>query len=81
MKFVFFQNEIDSPKPQQKPTNNYEVNSRNNRAIYSANNQGEGEEEDEDDEDSELYRFECESGDGEEIDDETGKINSKEKKL
>ena len=30
-------------------------------------------EQEDDDDDSELYRFECESGDGEEIDDDTGK--------
>lgn len=39
-------------------------NSRNVRVTYSADNP--------DDDDSELYRFECESGDGEEIDDESG---------
>lgn len=57
-------NQIESLKV--KPTNNtYETNPRNIRVTYPTDNP--------DDDDSELYRFECESGDGEEIDDETGK--------
>jgi hypothetical protein len=50
-----------------KQTNTYE----NKLNIQTSFND---QEEEDDDDDSELYRFECESGDGEEIDDDTGKI-------
>ena len=58
-----------------KSKKNYEISPKNVRVTYPIDNQ---EEEEDDDNDSELYRFECESGDGEEIDDEIGhKIFSK----
>jgi hypothetical protein len=47
--------------------------SRNHRASYGLTRSAQNER-DEEDEDSDLYRFECESGDGEEIDDETGRV-------
>ena len=53
------------PSKAKPSANSYENNPRNIRVTYSADNP--------DDDDSELYRFECESGDGEEIDDESGK--------
>jgi hypothetical protein len=56
-----------------KPSNTYATNQRPIRATYPIDNQ--------DDDDSELYRFECESGDGEEIDDETGRKNSYQNKF
>ena len=58
--------QVEVPKIK-KQSNAYADNQRNIRATYPIENQ--------DDDDSELYRFECESGDGEEIDDETGKKN------
>jgi hypothetical protein len=57
---------VEIPKGK-KQSNTYEINPRNIRATYPIDNQ--------DDDDSELYRFECESGDGEEIDDEAGRNN------
>ncbi len=60
-----------------EPTNEIQLQKQtktygNIQSPYISNEQ-EGEEEGDDDDDSELYRFECESGDGEEIDDDTGK--------
>ncbi len=72
IKNFFFEN-IDSTQvdilKSKNQTMTYEVNPRNIRSTYSTNDQ------EDDDDDSELYRFECESGDGEEIDDDddTGK--------
>ncbi|CAF4541989.1 unnamed protein product [Rotaria socialis] len=68
-----YKNNVKESKQQ---TNTYadKLNSsKNNRSPYTSNDpEGEGEEGENDDEDSELYRFEYESGDGEEInDDET----------
>ncbi|CAF5209503.1 unnamed protein product, partial [Rotaria magnacalcarata] len=68
-----YKNNVKESKQQ---TNTYadKLNSsKNNRSPYTSNDpEGEGEEDENDDDDSELYRFEYESGDGEEInDDET----------
>ena len=47
--------------------------SRNHRTSYGLSRSVQNERDEEDD-DSEMYRFECESGDGEEIDDDTGRV-------
>ena len=47
--------------------------SRNHRTSYGLSRSAQNER-DEEDEDSEMYRFECESGDGEEIDDDIGRV-------
>ena len=47
--------------------------SRNHRTPYGLSRSAQNER-DEEDEDSEMYRFECESGDGEEIDDDIGRV-------
>ena len=67
-------NEAQMDSHSRKPTiNTYEDklnNSKTIRSPFTPNNQ---EEEEEDDDNLGLYRFECESGDGEEIDDNSGK--------
>lgn len=53
---------------------------RNHRTSYGPSRSAQNER-DEEDEDSEMYRFECESGDGEEIDDDIGRVLADEELL
>lgn len=74
-----YKNDFKESKHQNRSYEDKLNSPKNIRTSYLSNEpEGEeGEEEENNDEDSELYRFEYESGDGEEINDESGKNLSK----